>query len=253
MRRRRWRGHLSPADQAELWRRWRQGEPLNAIARALDRRRSVVSASWPGRVASPRSPAGAVRGCCPWRSARRYRAAWRSGTAAPDRRAARARPSTVCRELGRHGGAPATRYGAGENAANVGDRAFGSPFANNPFHLLSFPPIGRRPTERGVQPGRRWHGPARQPGPLAAGQPGTIGIGFIPPINRPLRRPGAPTRSPAAWPSAAAARRSGGSARAPAAGRARPPAAGGRGRTRAPRARSAACAAPASPRPAATA
>jgi hypothetical protein len=42
MRRRRWRGHLRAADQAELWRRWRQGEPLNAIARALDRRRSVV-------------------------------------------------------------------------------------------------------------------------------------------------------------------------------------------------------------------
>src|SRR5262249_38422514 len=57
MRRRRWRGHLSAADQAELWRRWRQGEPVNA--RALDRRRSVFGASWPGPVASPRSCDGA--------------------------------------------------------------------------------------------------------------------------------------------------------------------------------------------------
>src|SRR4029453_18126561 len=37
MRRRRWRGHLSLAERDELWRRWRQGEALRAIARALDR------------------------------------------------------------------------------------------------------------------------------------------------------------------------------------------------------------------------
>src|SRR4029450_10529581 len=42
MRRRKWRGHLRPAEQGQLWRRWRQGEALRAIARALDRRRKVV-------------------------------------------------------------------------------------------------------------------------------------------------------------------------------------------------------------------
>ena len=42
MRRRRWRGHLSRAEQDELWQRWRQGEALSAIARALDRRREVL-------------------------------------------------------------------------------------------------------------------------------------------------------------------------------------------------------------------
>ena len=40
-RRRRIR-RLSDADRKELWRRWRQGESLYSIARALDRQRQVV-------------------------------------------------------------------------------------------------------------------------------------------------------------------------------------------------------------------
>ena len=77
------RGHLSSADQAELWRRWRQGEPLNAYRpRPRSPALEVVQRVLAGTGGfSPRSPAGAVRGCCPWRSARGCRAAWRSGTA----------------------------------------------------------------------------------------------------------------------------------------------------------------------------
>jgi len=41
-RRRRRRGGLSAAEQQELWQRWRHGESLSAIARALDRRATVV-------------------------------------------------------------------------------------------------------------------------------------------------------------------------------------------------------------------
>lgn len=111
MRRRRWRGHLSSADQAELWRRWRQGEPLNAIARALDRRRSVVHRVLVGtggftpvprrrstRVLSLAEREEVSRSVAVGHSARQI--AGRLGRA----------PSTVCRELGRHGGR--TRYRA---------------------------------------------------------------------------------------------------------------------------------------------
>ena len=111
MRRRKWRGHLSSADQAELWRRWRQGEPLNAIARALDRRRSVVQrvlAGTGGFTPVPRRRSTRVlslaereeisRGVAVGHSVRQI--AGRLGRA----------PSTVCRELGRHGGR--TRYRA---------------------------------------------------------------------------------------------------------------------------------------------
>src|SRR4029077_17811297 len=111
MRRRRWRGSLSSADQAELWRRWRQGEPLNAIARALDRRRSVVQRVLAGtggftpvlRRRSPRVLSLAEReeisrGVAGGQSVRQI--AGLLGRA----------PSTVCRELGRHGGR--TRYRA---------------------------------------------------------------------------------------------------------------------------------------------
>ena len=111
MRRRKWRGHLSSADQAELWRRWRQGEPLNAIARALDRRRSVVQRVLAGtgcftpvprrrsrRVLSLAEREEISRGVAVGHSVRQI--AGRLGRA----------PSTVCRELGRHGGR--TRYRA---------------------------------------------------------------------------------------------------------------------------------------------
>jgi len=111
MRRRRWRGSLSSADQAELWRRWRQGDAVNAIARALDRRRSVVQRVLAGtggftpvlRRRSPRVLSLAEReeisrGVAGGQSVRQI--AGLLGRA----------PSTVCRELGRHGGR--TRYRA---------------------------------------------------------------------------------------------------------------------------------------------
>ncbi len=95
-------GHLSAADQAELWRRWRQGEALNAIARAIDRRRSVVQRVLAGtggftpvpRRRSPRVLSLAEReeisrGVAGGQSVRQI--AGQLGRA----------PSTVCRELGR--------------------------------------------------------------------------------------------------------------------------------------------------------
>jgi IS30 family transposase len=118
MRRRRRRGHLSAADQAELWRRWRQGEPLNAIARALDRWRSVVQRVLAGtggftpvpcrrsaRVLSLAEREEISRGVAGGQSARQI--AGRLGRA----------PSTVCRELGRHGGRPHYRAATADAAA----------------------------------------------------------------------------------------------------------------------------------------
>ena len=42
MQRRRRRGGLRAAEQQELWQRWRHGQSLSEIARALDRRPTVV-------------------------------------------------------------------------------------------------------------------------------------------------------------------------------------------------------------------
>jgi transposase, IS30 family len=118
MRRRRWRGHLSPADQEELWRRWRQGESLRAIARALDRRRKVVHRILVGtggftpvpRRRSPRVLSVAEReeisrGVAAGHSLRQIAA--RLGRA----------PSTVGRELGRHGGRACYRAASADAAA----------------------------------------------------------------------------------------------------------------------------------------
>ncbi len=110
MRRRRWRGHLSPAERDERRRCWRHGDAINAIARALDRRHSVVERVLAGtggfspvpRQRSPRVLSLAEReeisrGVAGGHSVRQIAA--RLGRA----------PSTVCRELGRHGGrAPTT-------------------------------------------------------------------------------------------------------------------------------------------------
>jgi IS30 family transposase len=106
------------ADKAELWRRWRQGEALNAIARALDRRRSVVQrvlAGTGGFTPVPRRRSARVlsltereeisRGVAGGQSARQI--AGRLGRA----------PSTVCRELGRRGGRPRYRAATADAAA----------------------------------------------------------------------------------------------------------------------------------------
>jgi IS30 family transposase len=118
MRRRRWRGHLSPAEQDELWRRWRQGEALRAMARALDRRREVlhrVLVGTGGFAPAPRRRSARVlslaereeisRGVAGGHSVRQI--AGQLGRA----------PSTVCRELGRHGGRARYRAATADAAA----------------------------------------------------------------------------------------------------------------------------------------
>jgi IS30 family transposase len=118
MRRRRWRGHLSRAEQDELWQRWRQGEALSAIARALDRRREVLHRVLAGTggvtpVARRRSPRvlsladreEISRGVASGQSLRQIAG-----------RLSRA-PSTVCRELGRHGGRTGYRAATADAAA----------------------------------------------------------------------------------------------------------------------------------------
>ena len=118
MRRRRWRGHLSPAERDELWRRWRQGEALRAIARALDRRREVlhrVLVGTGGFTPAPRRRSTRVlslaereeisRGVAGGHSVRQI--AGQLGRA----------PSTVCRELGRHGGRARYRAATADAAA----------------------------------------------------------------------------------------------------------------------------------------
>jgi IS30 family transposase len=118
MRRRRWRGHLSPAERDELWRRWRQGDAIKAIARALDRRHSVVQRVLAGtggftpvprrrslRVLSLAEREEISRGVAGGQSARQIAA--RLGRAA----------STVCRELGRHGGRTHYRAATADAAA----------------------------------------------------------------------------------------------------------------------------------------
>ena len=118
MRRRKWRGHLSPAEQDELWRRWRRGESLRAIARALDRRRKVVHRILAGaggftpvpRRRSPRVLSVAEReeisrGVAAGHCMRQVAA--RLGRA----------PSTVSRELGRYGGRACYRAASADAAA----------------------------------------------------------------------------------------------------------------------------------------
>jgi len=105
MQRRRRRGGLSAAEQQEVWQRWRHGESLSAIARALERRPTVVrrivaaTGGWTPRTRhrSPRVLSLAEReeisrGVAAGRSARQIAA--QLGRA----------PSTVCREVARHGG-----------------------------------------------------------------------------------------------------------------------------------------------------
>ena len=111
MQRRKWRGALSPGDRDELWRRWRQGEPLNAIARVLDRRRSVVQrvlAGTGGFTPVPRRRSTRVLSLAEREEISRSVAVGHSARQIAGR-LGRA-PSTVCRELGRHGGR--TRYRA---------------------------------------------------------------------------------------------------------------------------------------------
>ena len=50
---------LTLAEKTELWRRWRRGESLNAIGRALGRIAHVVRYEVPGRVGSLLQYAGA--------------------------------------------------------------------------------------------------------------------------------------------------------------------------------------------------
>src|SRR5262245_7933680 len=117
MRRRRWR-HLSTAEQAELWRRWRQGEAINAIARALDRRHSVVQrvlAGTGGFTPIPRQRSPRVLSLAEREELSRGMAAGQSMRQIAGR-LGRA-PSTVCRELRRHGGRTHYRAATADAAA----------------------------------------------------------------------------------------------------------------------------------------
>jgi IS30 family transposase len=118
MERRRRRSGLSAAEQQELWQRWRHGDALHAIARALDRRATVVRRVVAGtggfapavrcrsaRVLSLGEREEISRGVAAGHSARRI--AVQLGRA----------PSTVCRELARHGGRAGYRAAGADTAA----------------------------------------------------------------------------------------------------------------------------------------
>jgi IS30 family transposase len=118
MRRRRWRGHLNAGERDELWRRWRQGESLSAIARALDRRGEVlhrVLAGTGGFTPVPRRRSARVLSVAEREEISRGVAGGQSMRAIAGR-LGRA-PSTVCRELGRHGGRGGYRAATADAAA----------------------------------------------------------------------------------------------------------------------------------------
>ena len=118
MRRRRWRGHLSPADQEELWRRWRQGESLRAIARALDRRRKVVHRILVGTGGFTPVPRGRSPRVLSVTEREEISRGVAAGHSMRQIAAGRGRaPSTVSRELGRHGGRARYRAATADAAA----------------------------------------------------------------------------------------------------------------------------------------
>jgi IS30 family transposase len=107
------RGEYSAGERRELWERWRRGESLNQIGRALDRERSTV-----GRLVRRHggvAPAERRRSRLALTVSEREEISRGVAAGEPVRRVAsrlgRA-PSTVSREIARHGGR--LRYRAGE-------------------------------------------------------------------------------------------------------------------------------------------
>lgn len=114
-RKRRW---LLGSEQEEIWRRWKSGQPLRGIGRALDRRSAVVRrvvAANGGIAPSPRRRAPRALSRVEREEISRGVAAGLSmgAVAAALKRA----PSTVSREIARHGGQEAYRAEAADQAA----------------------------------------------------------------------------------------------------------------------------------------
>src|SRR5262249_36669977 len=94
-RRRRWRRHLSPAERDKLWRRWRQGEALRAIARARSAPGGAAPSPGRDRPLHPGPPPAQCASGVVGR-AKGSRAAWRAGTACESSRASLGAPPRPC-------------------------------------------------------------------------------------------------------------------------------------------------------------
>lgn len=118
MQRRRWQGAVSAAEQSILWQRWRQGEPLSVIARALDRSHTVlrdVLRGTGGFTPAPRRRSTRVLSLAEREEISRGLAAGASVRQIAGH--LRRPPSTVSRELRRHGGRQQYRAAAADAAA----------------------------------------------------------------------------------------------------------------------------------------
>ena len=112
------RPRLSAAQKADLWSRWKRGESLSAIARALDRVPGAIAhviVQQGGIVRPPRRRAARVLRTDEREEVSRALALGESGRSI-SRRLKRA-PSTICREITRHGGRVRYRAAAADAAA----------------------------------------------------------------------------------------------------------------------------------------
>ena len=112
------RPRLSAAQKAELWLQWKRGESLSAIARALDRVPSAIAyvvRQQGGIVRPPARRSPRVLRTDEREEISRALARGESGRSI-SRRLRRA-PSTVCREINRHGGSVRYRAAAADAAA----------------------------------------------------------------------------------------------------------------------------------------
>src|SRR5215207_4361019 len=112
------RHRLSAAQRADLWLRWKRGESLSAIGRALDRVPSAIAyvlRQQGGIVRPPPRRSARVLSTDEREEISRGLARGESGRSI-SRRLRRA-PSTVCREINRHGGVVGYRAGGADAAA----------------------------------------------------------------------------------------------------------------------------------------
>ena len=137
------RPHLSVRERLELWDRWRRGESLSAIARALGRVLGTVH-----HVVGQRggiSPAPRRRAPCTLSSTDREEISRALAAGASLRaiaRALRRAPSTISREVQRHGGR--ARY----RAAQADARAWRAACRPKPCRLASRPRLCRLVAEK---------------------------------------------------------------------------------------------------------
>ena len=109
---------LTLAEKTELWRRWRRGESLNAIGRALGRIAKVVryEVARTGEI-SPPARQRARRALSLTEREAISRGLARGASLRPISRQRRRAPSTVSREVRRHGGRRRYRAAAADAAA----------------------------------------------------------------------------------------------------------------------------------------